>query len=287
MNALRSIFLFFKSVRLALLLIVLIVVLSLLATLVPQGRPESWYQARYAPGILAVITFLHLAGFFRSAIFLVPIGFFTASLACCTVDRLVRRVRTGAPHRYGPDLVHIGLLVLVAGGLVTAMGRQETTWSLGEGDEAGIGSGYTLRLVSFQYLRYDNGSPRDWISTVNVAREGRDEIAAFPIEVNHPLRLKGITVFQSTFEVNGTLRLRDPEGADVAPPEPGRFLRTRRLPIRLHGLPEGRAGLDGAFRALQERGARAGNDSPPGGHDWSVHRGRNHGAGGHGSEGGA
>jgi len=222
-NALRSLFLFFKSVRLAVVLIVLIVVLSLLATLVPQGRPDSWYQARYAPGILTLINAVHLTRFFGSVIFLVPIGFFTVSLGCCTVDRLVRRARAGSPRRYGPDLVHIGLLLLIAGGLVTALGRHEATWALAKGDEVSIGSGYTLRLVSFQYLRYDNGSPRDWISTVNVAREGRGEIAGFPIEVNHPLRLKGITVFQSSYDVSGTLRLRDLEGAVVAPPEPGDF----------------------------------------------------------------
>jgi hypothetical protein len=222
-NLLRAVYTFLKSVRLAVVLIVLIVVLSLLATLVPQGRPEQWYQARFAPGIFALVHVLQLGSFFRSAIFLVPIGLFTASLGCCTVDRLVRRARTGAAHRYGPDLVHIGLLVLIAGGLLTALGRHETTWSLAEGNEAGIGSGYTLHLVSFQYLRYENGAPRSWISTVNVTRDGRSVATGFPIEVNHPLRLRGITVYQSSFDVTGTLRLRDPRGADVSPPDPGDY----------------------------------------------------------------
>jgi cytochrome c biogenesis protein ResB len=220
-NVLRSAYAFFKSVRLAIVLIVVIVVLSLLATLVPQGRPDAWYQSHYSPGLFLVIRALHAQDFFSSAIFLVPVCFFTVNLAFCTVDRFVRRVRTRSPRRYGPDLIHIGLLVLIASGLVTASGRAEQTQFLAEGQEADIGSGYTLRLLSFEFLRYGNGSPRDWISKVAVAREGLQETASFPIQVNHPLRLRGLTVYQSSWDVNGTLRLKDADGNDVVPPSPG------------------------------------------------------------------
>jgi hypothetical protein len=213
-NAARSLYNFFKSVRLAVVLIIVLVLLCLLSTFVPQGRPESWYQAANV---------LRLDSFFSSAIFLVPVCLFTINLGFCTVDRFVRRARTRVQRRYGPDLVHIGLLILITAGLVTALGRQEATWSLAEGQEAGIGSGYTLRLLSFQFLRYENGSPREWISTVDVVRDCRREIAAYPIEVNHPLRLSGISVYQSSWDVNGTLRLKDSEGRDVAPPSPGDY----------------------------------------------------------------
>jgi cytochrome c biogenesis protein ResB len=222
-NPARSLYTLLTSVRLAVVLIVVIVVLALLATLVPQGRPESWYQANYSPAVSAAVRFLHLTNPFGSALFLVPVCFFTLNLGFCSVDRFARRLRTGASHRYGPDLVHIGLLVLIAGGLVTALGRQERTQFLAEGAEAAIGSGYTIRLLSFQFLRYDNGSPREWISTVDVTRDARREIASFPIEVNHPLRLHGLTVYQSSWDVEGTLRLKDSGGGDVPPPSPGDY----------------------------------------------------------------
>ena len=222
MNLARSLYAFFTSVRLALVLIVVIVVLALLATLVPQGRPEAWYQANYSSAVSRAVQFMHLANMFGSALFLVPVCLFTLNLGFCTVERFARRVRTAAPRRYGPDLVHIGLLVLIAGGLVTALGRQEQTQFLAEGAEAGIGSGYAVRLLSFQFLRYDNGSPREWISTVDVTRDGQREIASFPIEVNHPLRLRGLTVYQSSWDVEGTLRLKDSDGRDVSP-SPGDY----------------------------------------------------------------
>jgi hypothetical protein len=221
-NPARSLHRFFTSVRCAVVLIGVIVLLTLLSTFVPQGRPEAWYQARYAPAVFQAVRTLHLQSMFSSALFLVPVSLFTVSLALCTVDRFVRRTRTKAPRRHGPDLVHIGLLVLIAGGFVTGLGRQEATWPLAEGEEAGIGSGYTIRLLSFQFLRYDNGSPREWISTVDVSREGRRVAASFPIEVNHPLRLPELTVYQSSWDVDGTLRMKDSEG-NVASPSPGDY----------------------------------------------------------------
>jgi cytochrome c biogenesis protein len=219
----KAVYRFFKSVRLAVILILVIIVLSLLATLVPQGRPDAWYQASYSPALYAAIRLLRLGSFFRSYVFLVPVIFFTLNLGTCAVDRIVTRTRTGAKHRHGPDLIHIGLLVLIAGGLVTALGRQEKTWTLAEGEEAIISPSYSLRLLSFQTVTYDNGSPKEWISTVSVTHGGRQEIAAFPIRVNRPLRLKGITVYQSSWDISGTLLLTDQDGNNVAPPSPGDY----------------------------------------------------------------
>jgi cytochrome c biogenesis protein ResB len=202
----------FKSVRLALVLILVIVVLALLATLVPQGRSDAWYQERYSPAVYRLVSFMDLGNFFTSALFLIPVVLFTLNLAVCAADRLARRARVRAPLRIGPDLVHIGLLVLIAAGLVTALGRQEKMWALGVGDDAAIDSRYSLHLLSFQFLKYDSGAPKEWISTVSVEQEGRRVIDSFPIEVNKPLRLHGVSVYQASWETEGTLALRTSEG---------------------------------------------------------------------------
>jgi cytochrome c biogenesis protein ResB len=210
--AVKAVLGFFKSVRLALVLILTIASLSLLATLIPQGRPDAWYQARYSPALYRLISLVGMGNFFTSAVFLVPVFLFTLNLSVCAVDRLVRRAQVRAPRRYGPDLVHIGLLVLIAAGLVTALGRQEKMWTLGVGDEAAIDARTTLHLLSFQFLKYDNGAPKEWISTVRVKQEGRPVIDSFPIEVNRPLRLRGMSVYQATWETVGTLDLRTADG---------------------------------------------------------------------------
>ena len=207
-----SLYRFMKSVRLAVVLILVITVLALLATLVPQDRSAAWYRARYGAPLSSLIGLVRLDRFFTSPLFCAPVFLFSVNLGACAVDRVVSRQRNRARRRYGPDLIHVGLLLLIAAGLVTALGRAEKTWPLAVGDEAAISPAYTLRLLSLQALRYDSGMPKAWISRVSVTRNGVREIASFPIEVNHPLRLRGVRVYQSSWDTEGILELADPEG---------------------------------------------------------------------------
>jgi cytochrome c biogenesis protein len=211
----KALYRFFKSTRLAIVLILLITLLSLLSTLVPQGREDAFYTETYSPALYGLITALDFNQFFKSVLFFLPVAMFTLSLGACTVDRLVRQSRSKAKKRFGPDIVHIALLVLVAGGLVTALGRQEKDISMSQGEDAAVSSRYSIKLVSFEFLKYENGSPKAWISTVDVYRDGALESIAFPIRVNHPLRLKGVSVYQTTYDNQATFRLRDTSGAEV------------------------------------------------------------------------
>ncbi|HVP18545.1 MAG TPA: cytochrome c biogenesis protein ResB [Spirochaetia bacterium] len=211
----NAVYRFFKSVRLAIVVILLITALSLLSTLVPQGRENAFYQAKYSPALYALITTLDFNRYFSSVLFIIPVVLFSLNLGVCAADRLIRRTRMKAQKRFGPDIVHIALLVLVAGGLVTALGRHETDFSLGQGQEAAVTPHYSIKLLSFEYLKYENGSPKAWISTVDVLRDGILETAAFPIRVNHPLRLKGVSVYQSTWDNQSSFVFRDSTGAEA------------------------------------------------------------------------
>ncbi len=211
----KAVYGFFKSIRLAIVLVLVIAVLSLCATLIPQGRSDAWYRSHYSPGLTALIRCAGLSRFFRSAGFLVPGCLLTLNLGVCAVDRVIRRVKNKARPHFGPDLVHLGLLILIAGGLVTALGRQETTWSLAVGEDAALSSTYALHLLSLQSLKYDNGTPKEWTSTVRVTREGNVEIPSFPIRVNQPLRLKGLSVYQTGWDLQGILDLKDAGGQAV------------------------------------------------------------------------
>jgi cytochrome c biogenesis protein ResB len=212
----NAIFRFFRSVRLAVTLILVITVLSILATLVPQNRDEAFYRQTFAPTVSQIILGARFDRFFGSVIFLIPLALFTVNLGVCAFDRLLKRHRANAPKRYGPDLIHLGLLLLIAGGIITTALRQEQLFWLGEGEEVEVSGGYSLKLLSFQFLKYENGSPKDWISTVSVARGGKVETAAFPIEVNRPLRLGRLRLYQSSYSTEGTVELKNATGAVLA-----------------------------------------------------------------------
>ena len=203
---------FFKSVRLAIVLLLLLTALSILATLVPQGQQPAYYFHNYPPLLARLITVLGYSSFFKSWLFLVPCLLFFVNLAVCTVDRLVGRLKRKARRRYGPDLVHVGLLVLIVGALFTATGRQEGTFFLGRGDSIGLPMGYRLRLLDYTYQQYEDGRPRDWISTVEARRDEGLLEASYSIEVNRPLRLRGLKIYQSSFKREDTALLRDQSG---------------------------------------------------------------------------
>lgn len=213
---------FFKSVKLAVVLIAIIAIGSIFATLVPQREETEFYFNKYSRPVFRLIVGLYLDVFFRSPLFVVAAVLFVINLMVCTIDRLVRVTRGKRKLRFGPDIVHIGLLILVLGGLVSVWGRQEGFIFLGEGDQVRLPGDYILSLISFEFLLYEDGRPQDWVSTVDVFRENELVKDDYAIEVNRPLRLGRIKLFQSSYSEAHQVVFRHPEGTEFVlnPEEP-------------------------------------------------------------------
>ena len=208
----QALYQFFKSVRLAVVLLLVLTGLSILATLIPQGQEPAFYFHNYPPLLARLITALGYSSFFKSWLFLIPCVLFFVNLAVCTVDRLAGRLQRRARRRFGPDLIHVGLLVLILGALLSTWGRREGTFYLGLGDSIDLPLGYRLKLLEYVDRRYEDGRPRDWVSTVQAARGERVLAESYPIEVNRPLRLRGLKIYQASFKREDTALLRDQEG---------------------------------------------------------------------------
>ncbi len=215
---------FLKSARLAVVLLIIIAVASIVATLIPQGREAAFYYATY-PGILAsTVLALQFDSFFSSTLFVATILLFTLSLAVCAFDRIARELSGRRRRRFGPDLIHVGLLVLIAGGLVTSFARREAFFYLAAGEEIRLADRYVLHLNSFEFHTYETGRPKDWISTVDVFEDGELVVDDFPIEVNNPLALGPIDVYQTSYGNRARTTLTAPSGA-VERIEVGKFFR--------------------------------------------------------------
>ena len=212
----QALYRFFRSVRLAVVLLLVLTGLSILATLIPQGQDAAFYFHSYSPLLARLVTGLGLTGFFKSWLFLVPCVLFFVNLAVCAVDRLASRLQRKARRRFGPDLVHVGLLLLIVGALLSTWGRREGSFYLGLGDSIDLPMGYRLKLLEYVDRRYEDGRPQDWVSTVEATRGERVLEASYPIEVNRPLRLRGLKIYQSSFKREDTAQLRDQGGAQLA-----------------------------------------------------------------------
>lgn len=223
--ALRKILAFMSSMRLAVFLIAYLAGMGVLATLVPQGREPEFYAGAYPKLVAGLILGSGFSSFFRSWLFILPAFLFFANLSACTMSRLLREVRKAGPRRHGPDILHLGLMLLIVGAVLSFAGRKEGFVRLAVGDAVALPDGRLLRLDRFEHLRYGDGRPKEWTSEVSVLKAGEAEIEAFPIRVNNPLKLGRLSVYQVSHDVERALGVSLAEaasgraaGAAAAPP---------------------------------------------------------------------
>ncbi|MGZ5498227.1 MAG: cytochrome c biogenesis protein ResB [Candidatus Aminicenantales bacterium] len=128
------------------------------------------------------------------------------------ISLLARKRRLGW---FGSDVVHLGLLVIIAGGFTSGLGSRRAELSLTDGQTADVPhAAFQLRLDKFDTEYYPQGGVKDWKSTVSVI-EGGAPVLTRIIEVNEPLTYKGISVYQQSYGWDWTrsrvvLELRKP-----------------------------------------------------------------------------
>jgi cytochrome c biogenesis protein ResB len=173
---------------------------------------------------------------FTSVPFLLPAVLLFINLGACTVHRLTKRWNAGAKHRHGPDILHLGLLVLMVGGVVTFMGRTEEMVYLREGESAEMPGSYVVTLEEFRFERYEDGTAKDWISVVSVTQNGSTVKSGAEIEVNSSLRVGRLKLYQSGFGLDEGIVLDDQDGnrywltyGDAVPLEDGDLLVLREI----------------------------------------------------------
>jgi cytochrome c biogenesis protein len=100
---------------------------------------------------------------------------------------------------FGSDIVHLGLLTILAGGIVSGLAGHHDYLPLKEGQAAvAPRADFSVRLDKFETELYPEGSVKAWKSTVTVVEAGRD-VRTHVVQVNHPLSYKGINFYQSSY----------------------------------------------------------------------------------------
>lgn len=126
-------------------------------------------------------------------------------------DSTVIYAEKGRWTRLGVYVVHVSILLLLMGALIGAMFGFKAHLNLDEGSSSNIAFrsktnapvplGFEIRCNDFDVQFYDTGAPKEFKSSLTVLKEG-NEIFTEDILVNHPLRYKGINIFQASY---GTL----------------------------------------------------------------------------------
>lgn len=109
---------------------------------------------------------------------------------------LGQRKRLG---KFGSDFVHLGLLIILAGGIISGMTGFRRNLFLYEKEILPVPHrDFSLRLDKFKTDYYASGRVKDWKSTLTVI-DGQKEVQTKVVEVNHPLTYKGVVFYQSSY----------------------------------------------------------------------------------------
>jgi len=130
--------------------------------------------------------------------------------------------------RWGVDLFHASLLLLLLGALIGGVVGYEAFLTGHKGDVLDVpNAGFQIRIDDLWVENYEGTSRiADWYTTLTVIEDGR-EVKTQTIEVNHPLTYKGVSFYQSSFGTDWfrdpqltfqVLRVEPPSGDEEAPP---------------------------------------------------------------------
>lgn len=110
--------------------------------------------------------------------------------------------------RLGVYLVHASVLLLLAGALIGSVFGFKANVRIDEGNQTGrvfesktrhpIDLDFIIRCNEFEVSFYDTGAPEEFRSNLTIIENGQESFTT-DIRVNHPLRYKGINIFQSSY----------------------------------------------------------------------------------------
>ena len=182
-------------------ILVALTVMSLLGVMIGQNLPPDAYADRYGQTLGSFVYRSGLSDIFTSWYFLLFAAVLAASLVACSFGRLRKLAAArggGRASRVGSLLLHLSMVVILAGGVVTAAFgfRYPAPVYLSAGDEMEVTEGgFTIRVDAASTVFTDEGVIADYFSDVVVIEDG-EEILSHRIEVNSPLVHNGVGLYQ-------------------------------------------------------------------------------------------
>ena len=123
--------------------------------------------------------------------------------------------RKGIIGKLGPIIVHIGLILLLVGSAYGNLSSQKSEQYLGPNETLDLindnsNQKLTIKLKDFVVEREIDGKPKQFISTLSLKEVESNETEIRKAKVNHPIRFKGLTIYQADWAIsNVVLRIDD------------------------------------------------------------------------------
>ena len=252
----------FTSLKTAIFLMILLAVISIAGTIVPQAREEMFYIKEYGFNLFRIFKSFGLTDLYHSWFFILLLSLLNINVFLCFIKRFnwklenLKKDKTRYPTeklikgmknssklmflgtvsrakeiildsleskrfkikekmsgesvsiaaskgligQFGSDIIHLSILIIIIGAFIGTVFGFKDFIVLNEGEKKHIAQGgFDLRLDKFNIEFYkDTSKPKDYFSTLAVL-ENNKEIFTKTIEVNDPLRYRGIWFYQSSY----------------------------------------------------------------------------------------
>lgn len=196
----------FYSMKFAILILVLMILLSVVGSLIPQNEPANFYLSKYGEGPGQVLVQLGFDDIFHSVWYFVLTLLLCISLFICVLIRIKRLKRAYSledkSHFYrlfGSWLLHLGIFLII---LFYALGNMNTfesnVYNIAGTKTEIEGTDLTLAIDDFDILLREDDSVESYVSKVRVF-EGDQLLKEGEIKVNQPMTVKGYQISQASF----------------------------------------------------------------------------------------
>lgn len=197
----------FTSIRAVLTVLAFLGIASAIGTLIPQNENPLFYTEQYGPNIGRLLVSTGLAHVFRSWWFTAAEIWLVVSLLICTyyrgqfAVRLSRRDPRRGLGAWGLTILHIGLVFVLVTLLVTPRVLKEARISGAPGQVTPLttyGFPFDLQINDFKIEYYPDGTPKQYITRCTVLEQGKP-VREATISVNHPLKHRGVKIYQMEY----------------------------------------------------------------------------------------
>ena len=118
--------------------------------------------------------------------------------------------RKGLIGKIGPLVVHIGLIILLIGSAYGSFTSQSKEQYLLPGESLNLvnestNSKTNVQLIDFSIERESDGIPKQFISKLNFSSEELNLNEIKTAKVNHPIRFKGLTIYQADWAISNVV----------------------------------------------------------------------------------
>lgn len=197
---------FLKSMSFGILLLVLILILSAIGTVLPQGESPQFYTEHYSEYISELILIFDLHRIYTSLLFA---GLFTAlavNLLLCSTIRLGKIISGRKRHVIGSELAQIGSWFLHLGIMLVILFYiyGQATFFSGEvygvpGESMSLAdTGYRAVIEGFDVSYREDGTVSQYTTDIKLLDSNGGLLLQDTLNVNNPLRYDGYSFYQTS-----------------------------------------------------------------------------------------